>query len=110
MSKTCLHKLVELTALICLSSDLNFHRFVKSSPKSTVCRNGEESKCIGGLPRILSKAQEILKANPNSIFLNAGDHYQGTLWYNVYRWNATAHFLNELPHDALVSYNKGCVI
>lgn len=44
----------------------------------------------------------LLKERPNAIFLNAGDHYQGTLWYTVYRWNVTATFMNMLPHDAMV--------
>lgn len=34
--------------------------------------------------------------------MNAGDNFQGTLWYNVFRWNVTQYFLNLLPVDAMV--------
>lgn len=40
--------------------------------------------------------------NTNPIYLNAGDSFQGTLWYNIGRWNVTSHFLNMLPADAMV--------
>lgn len=37
------------------------------------------------------------------IFINAGDSFQGTLWYNIGRWNVTQEFLNLVPADAMVS-------
>lgn len=40
----------------------------------------------------------------NPIYLNAGDNFQGTFWYNVGRWNVTSYFLNLLPADAFVSF------
>lgn len=39
---------------------------------------------------------------PDSILLNAGDSFQGTLWYNLHKWNVTQYFLNKLPTDAYV--------
>jgi 5'-nucleotidase len=46
---------------------------------------------------------KALKASmPNSIYLNAADNFQGTLWYSLFKWNATQHFLNLLPADAMV--------
>lgn len=50
-----------------------------------------------------------MNERPNSIFLNAGDHYQGTLWYNVHRWNVTATFMNMLPHDVMVKLFYGII-
>lgn len=38
----------------------------------------------------------------NPIYLNAGDYFQGTLWYSTFRWNITSYFLNLLPADAMV--------
>lgn len=57
---------------------------------------------MGGIARISTAVNRLLKERPNAIFLNAGDHYQGTLWYTVHRWNVTATFMNMLPHDAMV--------
>ena len=50
-----------------------------------------------------------MNERPNPIFLNAGDHYQGTLWYNVHRWNVTATFMNMLPHDVMVKSFYGII-
>lgn len=48
--------------------------------------------------------KQLMKArnNTNPIYLNAGDNFQGTFWYNVGRWNVTSHFLNLLKADAIV--------
>ncbi|XP_023246083.1 apyrase-like [Copidosoma floridanum] len=84
----------------------DFHaRFVETSATSSTCHKGHESKCVGGLARVLTASQQLLNERPNAIFLNAGDNYQGTLWHNVYRWNASVHFLNKLSHDAMTIGN-----
>ena len=46
---------------------------------------------------------EALSEYPDSILLNGGDNFQGTLWYNIFKWNVTQYFLNKLPFDAIVS-------
>ncbi|RZC32902.1 5 nucleotid C, Metallophos, and/or PGA cap domain containing protein [Asbolus verrucosus] len=46
-----------------------------------------------------------MKERPNPLLLNAGDNFQGTLWYIVHRWNVTQHFLNKLPFDAITIGN-----
>lgn len=38
--------------------------------------------------------------NKNPIFLNIGDNFVGSLWYELFGWNVTSHFLNILPADA----------
>lgn len=42
------------------------------------------------------------RKNTNPLYLNAGDSFQGTLWYNIGRWNVTSQFLNMLKADAMV--------
>lgn len=41
----------------------------------------------------------------NSILLNAGDNFQGTIWYTFFKWNVTQYFLNKLQFDAIVLGN-----
>lgn len=55
----------------------------------------------------MSKVKELLasKVALNPIYLNAGDNFQGTLWYNIGRWNVTQEFLNMLPADAMTIGN-----
>lgn len=38
----------------------------------------------------------------NPIYLNAGDNFQGTLFYTLGRWNVTQHFLNICKADVMV--------
>ncbi|KAG5332724.1 APY Apyrase, partial [Acromyrmex heyeri] len=81
----------------------DFHaRFEQTSPYSGVCREDHKKDCIGGIARVYTAVNQLMKERPNAIFLNAGDHFQGTLWYNIHRWNVTAVFMNMLPHDAMV--------
>ncbi|KAG5325749.1 APY Apyrase, partial [Pseudoatta argentina] len=82
----------------------DFHaRFEQTSPYSGVCREDHKKDCIGGIARVYTAVNQLMKEQPNAIFLNAGDHFQGTLWYNIHRWNVTAVFMNMLPHDAMYS-------
>lgn len=67
---------------------------------------GQEKDCVGGISRVYTAVNRLKNERPNAIFLNAGDHYQGTLWYNVHRWNVTATFMNMLPHDAMVNFTN----
>ncbi|XP_068619670.1 apyrase-like [Battus philenor] len=78
----------------------DFHaRFVETSPAGTVC-NPSVAPCIGGFARLATVVREALVREPHSLLLNAGDSFQGTIWYNLLRWNVTQDFMNMLPHDA----------
>jgi 5'-nucleotidase len=44
--------------------------------------------------------QQRKDENRNPIYLNIGDNFQGTLWYELLGWNVTSTFLNILPADA----------
>lgn len=72
-------------------------RFDETNIFSNTCKESDE--CIGGFARAVTKVKELLvsKAAKNPIYLNAADNYQGTLWYNIYRWNVTSYFLNLEP-------------
>jgi 5'-nucleotidase len=81
----------------------DFHaRFEQTNPSSGICVEGQEETCVGGIARIATVVKSLVKERPNPIFLNAGDNFQGTLWYTKFKWNVTAYFMNMLPHDALV--------
>lgn len=80
-------------------------RFEEMSLASTSCKEGE--KCIGGYARAVTVIKQLKEENAknglNPIYLNAGDNFQGTLWYSFGRWNVTTQFLNMLDADAIVS-------
>lgn len=76
--------------------------FDEVSPKGGVCEPTEDP-CIGGFARLYTAITQALEDEPDSLLLNGGDSFQGTIWYNFLRWNVTQHFMNMLPHDAHVS-------
>lgn len=80
---------------------LSFSRFEQTDKFSSRCKN--EAQCIGGLGRIKTEIDEIMMQKPDSLLLNAGDNFQGTLYYNIFKYNITARFLNNFPFDAIVS-------
>ncbi|EDS27505.1 5' nucleotidase [Culex quinquefasciatus] len=84
----------------------DFHaRFDETNYAGTVCNPEVGDVCIGGYARTVTAVKELLATRENAIFLNAGDNFQGTLWYNLYRWNVTSRFLNMLPADAMTIGN-----
>uniref|UniRef100_A0A182PGQ4 Apyrase n=1 Tax=Anopheles epiroticus TaxID=199890 RepID=A0A182PGQ4_9DIPT len=86
----------------------DFHaRFEETNTVSTRCKPDEGERCIGGYARVVSKVKQLQQeyADRNPIYLNAGDNFQGTLWYSLLRWNVTAHFLNLLPADVMTLGN-----
>ena len=79
----------------------DFHaRYEEVSRTAGACKEGDQ--CIGGLARVVSAIEAERARNGELLLLNAGDNYQGTLWYSLFRWNVTAYFMNNLPWDALV--------
>ncbi|XP_027710629.1 5'-nucleotidase [Vombatus ursinus] len=62
-------------------------------------------KCVGGVARLYTKVQEIRRAEPNVLLLDAGDQYQGTVWFTVYKGAEVAHFMNALGYNAMALGN-----
>uniref|UniRef100_A0A182K4F9 Apyrase n=1 Tax=Anopheles christyi TaxID=43041 RepID=A0A182K4F9_9DIPT len=86
----------------------DFHaRFEETNTVSTRCKPDEGERCIGGYARVVARVKSLQQeyADRNPIYLNAGDNFQGTLWYSLLRWNVTAHFLNLLPADVMTLGN-----
>jgi 5'-nucleotidase len=84
----------------------DFHaRFEETGVDSGSCKSGQ--KCVGGYARVVTMVKKLKEENQhlNPIYLNAGDNFQGTLWYNIFRWNVTQYFLNLLPADAMTIGN-----
>ncbi|KAJ0172127.1 hypothetical protein K1T71_012100 [Dendrolimus kikuchii] len=83
----------------------DFHaRFVETSPIGTVC-NPDDAPCVGGFARLATLVRERMASEPQSLLLNGGDSFQGTIWYNLLRWNVTQEFMNMLNHTAHVLGN-----
>lgn len=65
----------------------------------------EQGVCYGGEARRATVVKEIRQSVPNTLLLDAGDHFQGTVWFYAFRGEASACFMNLLGYDAMVSQN-----
>lgn len=54
----------------------------------------------GGYARVATKIQELRSQHSNSLTLNAGDVFQGTLYYTLFKGEADAKMLNAIGFDA----------
>lgn len=107
--------LLALTGVVRGQSDLfelsivhinDFHaRFEEVNTASVSCNPEKDEVCVGGYARTVTVLKKLLAERTNPIYLNAGDNFQGTLWYNIHRWNATVEFLNMVPADAMTIGN-----
>ena len=66
-------------------------------------------KCFGGVARIKSYLNERQRAlrtlGQNVITLDAGDQFQGSLFYSTYKGKAAAEFMNEMGFDVMAVGN-----
>ncbi|KAK3789429.1 hypothetical protein RRG08_010622 [Elysia crispata] len=82
----------------------DFHDRVEETNKysgSCSTKNSEEGKCFGGVSRIKYMVDKQRSQSSNSILLDAGDQYQGTLWFYKFGGELLAHFMNLIGYDAM---------
>lgn len=67
----------------------------------------------GGLARIAAAIRDAKAKNDNVIALDAGDQFQGTLFYSVNKWPMQAALNQHLPFDAMTlgnhEFDEGCL-
>ncbi|KAL6485721.1 hypothetical protein MHYP_G00051130 [Metynnis hypsauchen] len=61
--------------------------------------------CFAGVARRYTKIKELRSAEKNALLLDAGDQFQGTVWFNYYKGAEAAHFMNKLGYDAMALGN-----
>lgn len=90
----------------------DFHSRLESiNATDSTCSAEDEGKgvCFGGAARLLTainQTRDALKAqNKNVILLNAGDNFQGSLFYTTYKGAAEAEALNAMKFDAMTVGN-----
>ncbi|XP_019556938.2 apyrase-like [Aedes albopictus] len=79
-------------------------RFDEVTNKSVPCAgNGEP--CVGGVARLVTTIEKLKKENLNHLVLNAGDVFQGTIWYTLLKWNVSQMFMNMVKPNAMTLGN-----
>lgn len=68
-----------------------------------------EGKCFGGIARVKTKIDErrdaLTKTGQNVVVLDAGDQFQGSLFYTTYKGDAAVEFMNGMGFDAMAVGN-----
>jgi len=68
-------------------------------------KDANAGKCYGGLARLHKAVNDIRHKEENVLWLNAGDFYQGTIWYTQFKWRVVSQFNNALDFDAMTLGN-----
>jgi len=65
----------------------------------------KEAGCRGGYARVRAAVQESRPSHPDSLFLNAGDEFQGTMFFTHYGGEKIAATLNQMGIDGMTLGN-----
>ncbi|KAH6567589.1 hypothetical protein BASA60_008984 [Batrachochytrium salamandrivorans] len=60
-----------------------------------------ENKCYGGIARIKTLVDSYRSKSSNVVLLDAGDQFQGTLFFSMFGSNSSTEFMNKLKYDAM---------
>ncbi|MFV0359461.1 bifunctional metallophosphatase/5'-nucleotidase [Tropicimonas sp.] len=86
----------------------DFHsRFEPVNKYDSTCpaEDDAEGKCFGGTARLVTAIAEARARSNNSVLVDGGDQFQGTLFYTYYKGAAAAEFMNRLGYDAMTVGN-----
>jgi len=86
----------------------DFHaRFEPISKYNGPCsiEDNEAGECFGGSARLLTAIEDARERSDNSLLLDGGDQFQGTLFYTYYKGRFTAEMMNRLGYDAMTVGN-----
>ncbi|KAK4096012.1 Metallo-dependent phosphatase [Parathielavia hyrcaniae] len=74
------------------------------SSSGTDCTRPERG-CFGGYARVKTVLKETRPSHPDSLLLNAGDEFQGTMFFSFYGGEKIAETLNQIGFDAMTLGN-----
>ncbi|KAJ9055882.1 hypothetical protein DSO57_1038731 [Entomophthora muscae] len=73
-------------------------RYDQINVKGKDC-NAKTEACYGGLARLKTKIDEYRRNYPNTLLFDAGDQFQGSMFYTYYRGNASLKAMNHLGYN-----------
>ena len=86
----------------------DFHaRFEPISAYDSGCSQEDNAagECFGGTARLVTAIADARARSNNSILVDGGDQFQGTLFYTYYKGAMAAEFMNKLGYDAMTVGN-----
>ena len=86
----------------------DFHdRFEPISRFNSGCseEDNTEGKCFGGAARMVTAIADAKERSDNWLLLDAGDQFQGTLFFQYYKGDVQAEIMNKIGFDAMAVGN-----
>ena len=86
----------------------DFHSRVEPISKyNSGCKpeDNAEGKCFGGYARLINAIKAAQAETNNSILVDGGDQFQGSLFYTYYKGKVAAEMMNRLGYDAMTVGN-----
>jgi len=86
----------------------DFHSRVEPINKfNSGCKpeDNEAGKCFGGYARLINAIKAEQENSDNSILVDGGDQFQGSLFYTQYKGKVAAEMMNRLGYDAMTVGN-----
>ena len=86
----------------------DFHaRFEPISRFDSGCSDEDNTagECFGGTARLVTAIEAARARNENTILVDGGDQFQGSLFYTYYKGAMAAEFMNKLGYDAMTVGN-----
>ncbi|PJE33184.1 Trifunctional nucleotide phosphoesterase protein YfkN precursor [Pseudooceanicola marinus] len=86
----------------------DFHaRFEPISKYDSGCsaEDNDAGECFGGSARLVTAVEEARARAENSILVDGGDQFQGTLFYTYYKGKLAAEMMNKMGYDAMTVGN-----
>ncbi|MCR8826219.1 bifunctional metallophosphatase/5'-nucleotidase [Pseudosulfitobacter koreensis] len=86
----------------------DFHaRFEPISKYDSGCsaEDNAAGECFGGTARLVNAIKDAKARSDNSILVDGGDQFQGTLFYTYYKGKLAAEMMNKLGYDAMTVGN-----
>ncbi|XP_009563080.2 5'-nucleotidase [Cuculus canorus] len=102
-------RLVALCVCLCSVSALRLTLLHTNDVHGQVEEQGPrgcaEPGCFGGVARRAALVAAERAAHRNVLLLDAGDQFQGTVWFSRFQGREAAHFMNLLRYDAMALGN-----
>ncbi len=67
--------------------------------------DNDAGECFGGTARLITAVNEARARSNNTILVDGGDQFQGTLFYTYYKGAMAAEFMNQLGYDGMTVGN-----
>ncbi len=86
----------------------DFHaRFEPISKYDSGCssEDNDAGECFGGSARLVTAIEEARARSNNSILVDGGDQFQGTLFYTYYKGKLAAEMMNKMGYTAMTVGN-----